>query len=69
LPIKLTIQSQLPSGEYSEQTIRPTYVDPYILEMREFYEAVVDGKPYKTTPSDAKNDTVLANMIMAALVD
>lgn len=69
LPIKLTIQSQLPSGDYSEQIIRPTYTDPYVLEMREFYAAVVDGKPYKTTPADAKNDTVLANMIMAALVD
>jgi hypothetical protein len=69
LPIKLTIQSQLPSGDYSEQIIRPTYLDPYVIEMQEFYEAVVEGKDYKTKPLDAKNDIVLANMIFDALVD
>lgn len=69
LPIKLTIQSQLPSGDYSEQVIRPTYTDPYVLELDEFYQAVVHGKAYKTTPLDAKQDTVLANMVMKALVE
>lgn len=69
LPIKLTIQSQLPSGDYSEQIIRPTYLDPYVIEMEEFYESVVNGKEYKTTPLDAKNDIILANMIFDAFVD
>ena len=66
----MTIQKQLPNdGEYSEETIRPTFVDPYTLEMGELYEAVVNGKDYKTKPLDAKNDTILAKMIMKALVD
>ena len=69
LPIKLTIQSQLPSGDFSEQIIRPTYVDPYVLEMQQLYEAIVLEKEYKTTPLDAKNDIILAQMIMGALVD
>lgn len=69
LPIKLTIQRQLPNGDFSEQVIRPTYVDPYTIELDLIYDAVVNGKDYKTTPLDAKNDTILAKMIMDALVD
>ncbi|XAO26486.1 hypothetical protein I312_105323 [Cryptococcus bacillisporus CA1280] len=69
LPIKLTIQRQLPNGDFSEQAIRPTYVDLYTLELDLIYDAVVNGKDYKTTPLDAKNDTILAKMIMDALVD
>ncbi|GFZ47952.1 hypothetical protein JCM24511_05699 [Saitozyma sp. JCM 24511] len=69
LPIKLTIQTELPTGDFSEQIIRPTYEDPYVLELKELYAAIVDAKPYKTTPVDAKNDILLAKMIMGALVD
>ncbi|TYJ54255.1 hypothetical protein B9479_005100 [Cryptococcus floricola] len=69
LPIKLTIQKQLPNGDFSEQIIRPTYEDPYTLELDLIYEAVVHGVDYKTTPLDAKNETVLVKMIMDALVD
>ncbi|ORX35856.1 hypothetical protein BD324DRAFT_591908 [Kockovaella imperatae] len=70
LPIKVTIQKQLPDGGgYSEETIRPTFVDPYTLERNELYDAVVNGKDYKTKPLDAKNDIKLAKMIMNALVD
>ncbi|WVR03480.1 hypothetical protein IAU60_000471 [Kwoniella sp. DSM 27419] len=69
LPIKLVIQKQLPSGDYSEQVIRPTFVDPYTLELPLLYDSIVHGKEYKTTPADARNDTVLVKMIMDALVD
>ncbi|WVQ80389.1 hypothetical protein IAT38_002494 [Cryptococcus sp. DSM 104549] len=69
LPIKLTIQRQLPNGDFSEQVIRPTYVDPYTLELPLIYDAIVHGKDYKTRPLDAKNDTLLVKMIMDALVD
>ncbi|KAK8845456.1 hypothetical protein IAR55_006169 [Kwoniella newhampshirensis] len=69
LPIKLIIQRQLPSGDYSEQIIRPTYVDPYTIELPLIYDAIVNATEYKTTPSDAKNDTILVKMIMDALVD
>lgn len=69
LPIKLTIQRQLPNGDFSEQVTRPTYVDSYTRELDLIYDAVVNKKEYKTTPLDAKNDTILAKMIMDALVD
>ncbi|WWD09095.1 hypothetical protein V865_007215 [Kwoniella europaea PYCC6329] len=69
LPIKLIIQKQLPSGDFSEQVIRPTYVDPYTLELPLIYDAIVNGKDYKTKPLDAKNDTILAKMVMEALID
>lgn len=69
LPIKLIIQRQLPNGDFSEQVTRPTYVDSYTLELDLIYDAVVNKKEYKTTPLDAKNDTILAKMIMDALVD
>jgi len=68
LPIKITIQSQLLNGDHSQQIIRPTYEDPYTLEMRELHVAITEGKEFKTTAVDAKNDIVLAKMIMEALV-
>lgn len=68
LPIKLTIQKNLENGAFSEQVIRPTYIDPYTIEYGELYEAIARRKTYKTTPSDAKNDLVLSKMIMEALV-
>ena len=69
LPITITIQSNLPNGDFSEEIIRPTYVDPYTLEFQELYKAIVDGKEYNTTPLDAKEDLVINKMIMDALVD
>lgn len=67
LPITVQIQSRLPSGEYSSQTLRTTYEDPYTLEMRELYEAVVRGKPVRTSVKDARRDTELAIEIIKAL--
>jgi hypothetical protein len=69
LPIKLTIQKNLENGAFSEQVIRPTYIDPYTIEYGELYEAIVNGNAYKTTPSDAQNDLMLSKMIMEALVE
>ncbi|RSH91606.1 hypothetical protein EHS25_008975 [Saitozyma podzolica] len=69
LPIKLTIQKNLENGAFSEQVIRPTYIDPYTIEYGKLYEAIVNGNAYKTTPSDAQNDLMLSNMIMEALVE
>ncbi|WWC66698.1 uncharacterized protein I206_100602 [Kwoniella pini CBS 10737] len=68
LPIKFTIQKQLSNGDFSEQIIRPTYVDPYTIELPLLYDSIVNGKDYETKPLDAKNDTILAKMIMEALV-
>lgn len=69
LPITITIQTNLPNGDFSTEIIRPTFVDPYTLEFQELYAAVVEGKDYKTTPMDAREDLVLNTMIMEALVD
>ncbi|ORY30209.1 hypothetical protein BCR39DRAFT_153929 [Naematelia encephala] len=69
LPIKLTIQSQAPNGDFEEKVIRPTYEDTYTLELQELYKVLIEGKEYKTTPLDARNDTILAKMVMDALVD
>ena len=57
------------NGDFSEEIIRPTYVDPYTLELPLLYDSIVNGKDYKTKPLDAKNDTILVKMIMDALVD
>lgn len=67
LPITLTIQSRLPTGEYSSQTIRPSYEDTYTLEMRELYACIVDGKEVRTSVKDARRDTELAIEIIKAL--
>jgi hypothetical protein len=65
--VTYTISTRLPSGEFSTQTIRPTFEDPYVLEYKALYDAIVLGKPWKTTPVDARNDTLLDQMIMEAL--
>jgi len=67
LPITITIQSRLPSGEYSSQTIRPTFEDPYTLEFRELYDCIVGGKDFRTSVVDARRDTELAIEIIKAL--
>jgi hypothetical protein len=63
----MTSQSRLPSGEYSSQTIRPTYPDPYTLEFRELYACIVEGKEVRTSLVDARRDTELAIEIIKAL--
>jgi hypothetical protein len=67
LPITITLQSRLPTGEYSSQTIRPTYEDPYTLEFRELYACIVEGKEVRTSVGDARRDTELAIEIIKAL--
>lgn len=54
LPITATIQSRRENGDFVEETIRPTYEDAFMLEYKQLYAAVVEGKPVKTTPTDGK---------------
>jgi len=66
LPTKLTIGETV--GEtYSESVIRPTFTDPYTLEMKHFHEAITQDRQPKTTPEDYKNDLILFKMIIDAL--
>ncbi|KAK4689402.1 hypothetical protein P7C73_g709, partial [Tremellales sp. Uapishka_1] len=67
LPIKVVIQAQLPNGDFAETIVRPTYEDTYSLEYNELYAAIVAGKAYQTTPVDAKQDLMLAKMVMESL--
>jgi hypothetical protein len=68
LPTTLTIESMNQNGDFSTEVIRPSFVDNYTLEYQELYDAVVNGKEYKTTPLDAKEDLKINDMIWAALV-
>lgn len=51
-------------GVLKQTSIRKTYEDPYTLELKEFWEFVVEGKPVKTTPKDALEDLELFRMIL-----
>ncbi|KAF2187912.1 NAD(P)-binding protein [Zopfia rhizophila CBS 207.26] len=72
LPVTMTIREKIPSrpGQesfgYSERVVRRTYEDPYTLEMLEFYECVVNGKPIKTSAEDSIKELDLWKMILKA---
>ena len=73
LPVTMTIREKVSSRPgvkdtfgYQERVVRRTYEDPYTLEMLEFHECVVNGKPVKTSAEDAKNELELYRMILRA---
>ncbi|KAH8652918.1 NAD binding Rossmann fold oxidoreductase [Ilyonectria robusta] len=51
-------------GALRETLVRQTYEDEYTLELKEFYEAVVHGKPIKTSAQDARLDLEIFGMIL-----
>lgn len=51
-------------GSYREPTTRLTYEDPFTLELQEVYQLVVEGKPPKTSPTDARQDLEILGMLM-----
>lgn len=66
LPTRLFIYET--EGEtYKETVIRPTFTDPFTLELKHFHEAVTQDLTPKTTPEDYKNDLILFQMLMTAL--
>ncbi|KZT53120.1 hypothetical protein CALCODRAFT_486567 [Calocera cornea HHB12733] len=66
LPINIILSSNI-NGAFVEQKITPTYEDPYTLEMKELYDAIVNSKPFKSTVEDARKDLEIFNMIIDAL--
>jgi predicted dehydrogenase len=52
------------NGEYRETLVRRSYEDPYTREFKELYEVLRNGKPIKTTPTDAREDLKLSQMLM-----
>lgn len=72
LPVTMVVREKIESGTqgdafgFQERTVRRTYEDPFLMEMLDFYECVVNGRAIKTSPEDAKNDLVLWKMILQA---
>ncbi|GGH82628.1 putative dehydrogenase [Pullulanibacillus pueri] len=66
LPIKLIINETI-DGEFKETVRRPTYTDPYTIELIAFHKAITMGGEIKTTPEDYRNDLVIFNMIIEQL--
>ncbi|KAE8141901.1 hypothetical protein BDV38DRAFT_174832 [Aspergillus pseudotamarii] len=66
LPTTMVVKETSPDGSYRESTTRRTYEDPFMLELKEVYQWVAEGKIPKTTPSDARQDLEILGMLMKA---
>ncbi|BGP45500.1 hypothetical protein JCM10450v2_001319 [Rhodotorula kratochvilovae] len=69
LPITIQVKERDSQGAYVERLMRPTYKDAYTLELESLHASLTEGKPVKTTPTDAKEDLRIFDMIMGALVN
>lgn len=68
LPITATILSRHPDGDFSQETIRPTYEDYYTLQFKEMYHCLVDGAAIKTTVLDCEClSTIIGRWLMNPL--
>ncbi|KAI8577020.1 hypothetical protein K450DRAFT_266515 [Umbelopsis ramanniana AG] len=67
LPIKVTIQEDDGQGGFKETVLRPSYKDPYTLELEALHNAIIGKEPLKTTPADAKQDLDIFRQIMDKL--
>ncbi|KAF5027831.1 hypothetical protein F66182_58 [Fusarium sp. NRRL 66182] len=63
LPVTMHVAENV-DGAYKESTIRKSYQDPYTLEMKVFWEMIVEAKSAKTTVEDAVKDLELFAMAM-----
>ncbi|GGD90319.1 Gfo/Idh/MocA family protein [Paenibacillus nasutitermitis] len=67
LPTELHVKETV--GEvYTESVIRPTFTDPYTIELIYFHDVITKDLTPKTTPEDYKNDLVIFKMIIDALI-
>lgn len=66
LPTTLRIEESVGSS-YQDTMIRPTYTDPYTVEINHFYEVIKEGKTLQTTAEDAMEDLKLFQMIIQAV--
>jgi len=53
---------------FSESDVRPTFKDPYTVELEYLYDAITQGFTPKTTPEDYKNDLAVFKMIVNELM-
>lgn len=66
LPSTLHINETV-GEKYTESVIRPTFTDPYTLELKNLYESITQDLEVKTSPEDYKNDLTIFKMIIDAL--
>jgi predicted dehydrogenase len=66
LPTRLFL-TETQGEAFEERVIRPTFTDPYTLELLHFYEAVTHNVQPKTSAEDFLHDLDLFDMIMNAL--
>jgi len=67
LPTTLTI-GETHQDIFQETSIRPSFKDPYTVELEYFYGLVTKGGIPKTSPEDYQDDLKLFQMIIEALV-
>ncbi|TLS52619.1 Gfo/Idh/MocA family oxidoreductase [Paenibacillus antri] len=67
LPTTLQV-SETVGDAYRQSVHRPTFKDPYTVELERFYDVVAGGAQPKTTPEDYKEDLALFKMICDALL-
>ncbi|MGG1518098.1 Gfo/Idh/MocA family oxidoreductase [Paenibacillus oryzisoli] len=66
LPTELHI-SETVGEKFTESVIRPTFTDPYTLELKYLYDVITQDLEPKTTPEDFKQDLAVFKMIMDAV--
>jgi len=67
LPTTLTI-GETHQDSYQETVARPTFKDPYTVELEYFYDLITKGGTPKTSPEDYQDDLRLFKMIIEALM-
>ena len=66
LPTTLTV-SETEGEAYKETVTRPTFRDPYTVELNHFYDAITQGAALKSTPEDFLDDLKLFRMLVDAM--
>lgn len=66
LPTELHV-SETEGDAYKETVIRPTYTDPYTIELRYLHDVVIGDLEPKTSVEDSMEDLVIIRMIIDAL--
>jgi predicted dehydrogenase len=66
LPTQLHIHETV-GEKYTESVIRPTFTDPYTLELQYLHDVITQDLTPKTTPEDYKNDLAIFKMIIDAV--
>ncbi|KAH7075303.1 hypothetical protein BKA63DRAFT_295189 [Paraphoma chrysanthemicola] len=69
LPITMTTLSRHPNGDFSEETIRPTYEDYYTLMFKELHRCLSGDAEVKTTVLDSREEISMLSDILKVMAD